>query len=292
MQKALDFALGAVGSPYVYGATGRPCQPQYRLEKARQYPAYARSIRKNCPVLMEKAATCLACRYRGRLAYDCAQLVKKALLMSGQRLPSGASSQWKAEGAWAVKLPFSPALAAQSPCVLFRRSEENDTARSMAHVGLSLGDGTAVDARSHQTGVIRSRLSAYPWTDLAIPLGFPLPGSLPAVPAQPMISRPPQADPLELMKGLLPGSRGPAVRALQNRLLALGYPLPRFGADGRYGPETAAALKAFQHTTGLFPDGLAGEGTLARLFPKPPPALPEPWEEGQDAFDFDKEFFI
>ena len=33
---------------------------------------------------------------------------------------------------------------------------------------------------------------------------------------------------------------------IQQFLLAHGYTLPRFGADGKMGPETRAAIKAFQ----------------------------------------------
>jgi len=38
----------------------------------------------------------------------------------------------------------------------------------------------------------------------------------------------------------------PTAQAFQTALLQLGYQLPRFGADGKFGPETQAALKQFQ----------------------------------------------
>lgn len=41
---------------------------------------------------------------------------------------------------------------------------------------------------------------------------------------------------------LRPGSTGPRVLELQRSLVALGYPLPRFGADGVLGSETLTAL--------------------------------------------------
>jgi len=37
----------------------------------------------------------------------------------------------------------------------------------------------------------------------------------------------------------------------QNALIGLGYPLPRFGADGKFGPETQQALKKFQEDNTL-----------------------------------------
>lgn len=39
--------------------------------------------------------------------------------------------------------------------------------------------------------------------------------------------------------------------SFQNALIALGYPLPKFGADGKFGPETQGALKKFQQENGL-----------------------------------------
>ncbi len=62
------------------------------------------------------------------------------------------------------------------------------------------------------------------------------------------------------------GMKGEDVRRLQRRLMELGYGLPRYGADGEYGSETAAAVKAFQADRRLAADGAAGEMTLAALY--------------------------
>jgi len=43
----------------------------------------------------------------------------------------------------------------------------------------------------------------------------------------------------------------PTAQAFQNALIQLGYSLPRFGADGKFGPETQTALKQFQLDTKL-----------------------------------------
>jgi hypothetical protein len=47
------------------------------------------------------------------------------------------------------------------------------------------------------------------------------------------------------------GASGPEVRALQEQLLALGYALPRWGADGGLGDETLAAVEAFKRDRDL-----------------------------------------
>lgn len=59
------------------------------------------------------------------------------------------------------------------------------------------------------------------------------------------------------------GSRGAAVRLAQEQLVALDYD-PR-GADGIFGPGTAAAVRKFQSDRGLTPDGICGPITWAAL---------------------------
>ena len=59
------------------------------------------------------------------------------------------------------------------------------------------------------------------------------------------------------------GSRGPAVVDLQKRLAAANF---NPGAvDGDFGPATQAAVLAFQKSTGLLADGVAGPRTLEAL---------------------------
>jgi peptidoglycan hydrolase-like protein with peptidoglycan-binding domain len=61
------------------------------------------------------------------------------------------------------------------------------------------------------------------------------------------------------------GDKGIGVKQIQQNLLALGFSLPKFGADGFYGEELIAAVKKFQDRCGLFSDGIAGADTLLRL---------------------------
>jgi peptidoglycan hydrolase-like protein with peptidoglycan-binding domain len=76
------------------------------------------------------------------------------------------------------------------------------------------------------------------------------------------------------------GASGAAVRELQQLLKSVG--LYSKNVDGKFGPVTEAAVKAFQRRYGLTADGWAGPQTMAKLrqvaAPKPPPkpAAPAP----------------
>lgn len=263
-----NYALSQVGAAYVYGATGQPCTPSYRRARMAQYPKFAKQIRGNCRVLSGQAERCDGCRYAGRLAFDCAQLVKKALAQAGIFLPSGASSQWKARGLWAQQGQVHPDVLL-GPCVLFRASSlRNPGDRPMVHVGLCLGEGLVVDARSHREGVVQGPATRYPWTHFALPPGSPLvlqaekQGERPQIRSSALAYHQESSFPAPLYQGLW----GPRVKALQQALLALGFALPRHGADGYFGPETAGALIAFQHQQGLIPDGVARRDSLQKIY--------------------------
>jgi peptidoglycan hydrolase-like protein with peptidoglycan-binding domain len=66
------------------------------------------------------------------------------------------------------------------------------------------------------------------------------------------------------------GDHGPAVEKVQQALVDLGFPLPRYGVDGKFGPETEAAVKAFQRSSGAVDDGIIGPITMGLLDVKVP----------------------
>ena len=61
------------------------------------------------------------------------------------------------------------------------------------------------------------------------------------------------------------GNRGPQVADLQKALVALGFPLPRFGVDGIRGPETAKAIRDFQQSASLQSTGNPDDNTISAL---------------------------
>ncbi|NOK09977.1 L,D-transpeptidase family protein [Corallococcus exercitus] len=84
------------------------------------------------------------------------------------------------------------------------------------------------------------------------------------------------------------GSRGDGLLAVQGALLAMGFALYG-GADGRYGPDTARALRNFQVHAGLRSSGVLDAATLRALEALAPApgsrgqsrALPSPFYAGQ-----------
>ncbi len=61
------------------------------------------------------------------------------------------------------------------------------------------------------------------------------------------------------------GNTGEAVVKVQQALVDLGFPLPKFGADGVFGSETATAVREFQIAHNLVPDSVVGFRTIDQL---------------------------
>jgi peptidoglycan hydrolase-like protein with peptidoglycan-binding domain len=64
------------------------------------------------------------------------------------------------------------------------------------------------------------------------------------------------------------GMIGTEIQKIQKILIALGYDLGSSGADGKFGPVTEAAVKAFQDDNNLTVDGIVGPETLTKLIEK------------------------
>ena len=81
--------------------------------------------------------------------------------------------------------------------------------------------------------------------------------------------------PPDTFRQLAKGSSGEDVKALQLRLLELGY--EPGDADGKFGSGTREAVKAFQKRNNLSVDGIAGRQTQSLLYsPEALPPLPPP----------------
>lgn len=61
------------------------------------------------------------------------------------------------------------------------------------------------------------------------------------------------------------GKKNSDVKLLQERLIALGYDLGAYGADGHFGTKTYIAVCKFQRDNGLTVDGIAGTQTWSKV---------------------------
>lgn len=233
-EKINEWARGEVGSPYAWGGTGQLCSPIYRKSLMVQYPSRAADMKRECQIHKtgSKVITCEGCKYKGKRLYDCAQFVNKALKMMGEKPPSGATSLWNKDALWTEKGPINEnnyeAIKAL-PCVLFRRSADG----KMAHVAINTGENEIVEAMSTGFGVVKGPFKGPPrFTHYAIPKVYAENGVVEGY-----------------KPGIVPlsyGARGMEVRSMQAQLVKLGFKLPKYGVDGKYGAETQQAVLLFR----------------------------------------------
>lgn len=242
-EKVAEVAESQLGSPYVYGTWGQLCTPDLRKRYARYNPSQKEITYKRCPVLSDKQKKCTGCKYDGRLAFDCRGFTHYCLLKGagidiyGQTvtIQYNTKKNWDERGT----IDQMPNLV----CCVFLDG----------HTGLHVGDGRII----HCSGEVKEeRLgSGRKWLRYAIPKGLY---------TQEEIENARGDVPLEIVKY---GSRGPAVKNLQELLNLKGYDCGSI--DGVFGKKTESALKHFQEVNELDPDGVCGHNTWAALIDAP-----------------------
>ena len=129
------------------------------------------------------------------------------------------------------------------------------TEKEHGHVGLYIGDGLVIEAKGTQYGVIKSKVTQARWTFWGELKGVDY-GSEPG----------PGPDP-EKRPTLRRGDKGAYVTLLQTELINKGYSCGATGADGDFGRNTEAAVRAFQAEHNgpdgkeLKVDGVVGQST-------------------------------
>ena len=95
----------------------------------------------------------------------------------------------------------------------------------------------------------------------------------PEQPEEPTVEEPAIEEPTEAPSGaymvsmrvLKNGDTGTDVKQVQRLLIATGYKLPKWGADGEFGSETEKAVKKFQKAEKLEVNGAVDKQTMAKL---------------------------
>ncbi len=116
------------------------------------------------------------------------------------------------------------------------------------HVGMYIG-GRVIESRGRDFGVVTRSLGAAGWSKY---------GRL-------NIKWEDEPEKYVLTRLLKKGCKGSDVKALQERLLKLGYSLKRFGADGSFGSETRNAVLEMQGNSAIKQDGIVGRDTCKVL---------------------------
>ena len=195
--------------------------------------------------------------------WDCAEFVSWVYfqttgLLLGCTNNSASPSRANAySGAWArdaetVNRPVTLGQArATAGAVLVRRPPPG----GIGHVAFSQGDGSTVEAHSTKLGVTNQKVDGRRW-DLAMLLPLiQYPEPLPVAIFTPSSSF--------ILRLTFPPMHGIAILNLQKALKTKGFDPGEI--DGVFGPHTEAAVRAFQLSSGLVPDGEAGSATLKKL---------------------------
>lgn len=197
--------------------------------------------------------------------WDCAQLASWALYQVAKVVYGCASDQVPDDGKgvldaytgyWArdaAKLPATrvhPWVAASTPGAFLLRVPGGDGMGG--HIVISDGNGGTVEAMGTKYGVVTASADRRRW-DMGI-----MPGGVEwATPRKLVHLKPPSGPVLRI------GAVGPLVSDLQAKLTRAGFSTK--GVDGVFGPNTTAAVLAFQRHEGLIADGEAGPVTNAAL---------------------------
>lgn len=276
------FCLGMVGQPYWYGTCLYKCTESIRSRKAKQYPSHYGSTRisryKRDIAAQKVCADCIG-GAKGYAWTDGGKGVLEAIGTSNVFLSKygsngcpdkGANSMFsyaKSKGmAWGTidTLPEVVGLALHTD----------------GHVGYYVGEGCAVEWRGFNYGCVKTKVAERTWK-----YWYQLPFIIYDESAVlPNASTTVTALGNRLLKN---GVSGNDVKTLQELLIQLGYDLPKYGADSKFGAETEKAVATFQASEGLEADGIYGDLTHAALMDaigdddadkveeiKSPPSLP------------------
>ncbi len=244
-------AEACMGWPYAWGAVGAECTPEkrrYYMGRSSIGPGDAELIRKRCQVLNGSKVSCRSCKYfpggeKTRIN-DCQGFVKQVFSAAGIRLTGGGcTSMWRNDSLWQEKGGIGD-LPKDWVCCVFKYIASTG---KMDHIGIHIGGGDIIHC---SVEVKAGKVTDKGWTHYAIPVGMDGDAPPPEPGKHPTLRR---------------GDSGSEVAECQRILLKRGYDLGAYGADGKFGAKTEAAVKAFQRDNGLAADGVCGPMTWAKL---------------------------
>ena len=228
----VEYAIAQLGKPYWYGTFGQAASKGLYEQKKNQYPNqyiwdYDSSTAKvhDCVGLIKGYLWCNS-PDDNNPAYNSAQ----------DKSANGMHTACKTKGEMET-MPEIPGLL-----VFFDK-----------HVGVYIGNGEVVEARSRRHGVYKSKLAERPWTSW---------GYCPYI----TYEAPEQKNTVTVeLPVLKKGDKGEIVRTMQWLLLRNGYDMEGYGADASYGGATRRAVEKFQVENGLAVSGQCDAATWRKL---------------------------
>ena len=235
------YAVSKIGLPYWYGTFGQIATETLHRSKKQQYPSYY-------------TASDFPSQY-GKQVFDCIGLIKAYLWCDSidDTTPAYNSSEdWGADTTYArcVEKGAISTMPELPGALVFMSG----------HVGVYIGDGYVVEARGHNYGVVKTKLSARAWKTWG---KHPLIDYGSGTSTTPVNTTNKTVKELTGVSNIKNGDKGYGVQILQANLAKLGY--YTIAVDGIFGSGTLAAVKKFQFAYGLSVDGIVGKNTSAKL---------------------------
>lgn len=265
-EAAWQAALLCVGWAYVFGARGQYCTPANRRSRYNgTSPGKDRDNIKNKCQNFEGTGSCSGCVWYPKCKrtrfFDCRGFTYWILLQvfGWKLMGAGCTSQWNNEDNWKAKGEVADGIPQDVIVCLFyyKKDKQGKRTKTLEHTGLYY-NGQTVECSN---GVQHFTTLNKKWEVWGVP------DCVDVVPPTPT---PPGPEP-EKKPTIRRGDRGPYVKLCQEDLMALGYSVGSSGADGIFGKNTEAGVKAFQKDhddrdgRALKVDGIVGEKTWGAL---------------------------
>jgi len=239
----VEFARRYVGQPYWYGTFVLRCTQSLLNAKTNQYPSHY------TPSRMPRYRDDIA---QNKVCADCVGLIKGY----GWQQPDG-SIRYATNGVPDVSAnQMYHGARIKGNIATLPRNRVGLAVRFDGHVGVYAGNGDVIEARAFAHGIVVTKLASRPWTHwFEVPwLNY----------SADIIPKP--SYPLGFGERILRfGMTGEDVRRLQWALIALGFTVGHWGADGDFGNATRLAVEAYQYSKGLTQDGIVGLLTRAAM---------------------------
>lgn len=185
--------------------------------------------------------------------FDCRGFTYWILLQifGWELMGTGCTKQWNDEKNWREKGTVDGGIPEDTIVCLFyyKKDKSGKRTSTLEHTGFYYNGETCECSK----GVQYSKTMNQKWEVWGVPACVT--GDVP-------VPVPPDPDKKPMLRK---GDAGPYVTLAQTELLQRGYDLGSYGADGKFGAKTEAAVKAFQRDWGLTEDGIIGPKTWEML---------------------------